>query len=733
MKFWNSSIRNRLVIILIAFTIIPVIFTGLITGLITSRDARERVLDSLALTSDLKVYQVKGWAEDLQHSLDAEIERDRIGRLNQLVRLEPETNTFQDLHDQQIEIFDDVLASQGDFEELLVLDSEGNIVLSTNRGQEGRNIVNQSFFQEGLQGAYLGPVTFDPSLGYISVTVSQPILSSQGEAMGVLAGRTNLENLNKVMLITADLGETGEIYLTDVDGTLLTPVHSPDFAVGEAIIDSEGALSAAKGEVNGSGEYPNYQGVTVLGVYRWIPELQIVMLAEQHAAEISKTQRAATNVTLLSALIAVILGVIAALLIGRNLTQPLLDLTRTAENIAGGKLELRATTERQDEIGALAMAFNSMTAQLGNLIGNLDKRVAERTRQVQSRTDQLHAASEVGRSVTSILDSEKLIQNVVNVIQERFGLYYVGLFLLDDKREWAVLKAGTGEAGQVMLRRGHRLRIGESSMIGWSISNAQARIALEAKDDPVRLAAPDLPDTRSEAAIPLRSHGQVIGALTIQSTQPGAFDTDLIAIFQTMADQVAVALDNARLFSEAQQALEAAHAAYGELSHQAWIEKLRTRSIAFQRDPHGIAPVEPSSIRDGDSSLVIPIKARGQTIGYVNAQRHHVPENEYPEQSAADWNPQDINLLETLADQLAVALDSARLFEETQLQAQREHIVSEVTSRLRATLDIQNILQTATREMRDALDLTEVEVRIGTEPDDREGLSSQKNSQPEGS
>lgn len=733
MRFWDSSIRNRLVITLIAFTIVPVIFTGLITGFISSRGARERAFKSLALTSDLKVNQVKGWAEDLQHNLDTEIERDGIGRLNQLVSLEPDTAAFQSMHIPQVEIFDDVIASKGVFKVLLVLDREGNIVLSTNRQQEGRNNADQPFFQKGLQGPYLGPLTFDPSLGYISATVSQPILSTQGEALGVLAGRANLEDLNELMLVTADLGETGEIYLTDVDGTLLTPVRSLVLAVGEAVIDSEGVLSAAQKGINGSGEYPNYQGVTVLGVFRWIPELQIVMLAEQHEAELSKTQQAATNATLLSALIAVLLGVIAALFIGRNLIQPLLDLTESAEKIAGGNLDLRATTKRHDEIGALAMAFNSMTAQLGNLIGNLEKRVAERTRQVQNRSEQLQIASEVGRSATSILESEQLIQNAVNIIKERFDLYYVGLFLVDEKREWAVLKAGSGQAGQAMLKRGHRLRIGESSMVGWSIVNAQARISLEAEEDPVRLATPDLPDTRSEAAIPLRSHGQVIGALTIQSTQPRAFDTDMIAIFQAMADQVAVAVDNARLFSEAQQALEAAHAAYGELSHQAWIKKLRSRPIALRRDSHGTAPVETSSIRDGDSSVVIPIKARGQTIGYVNAQRRHAPANETPEQAAIDWNPGDINLLETLADQLGVALDSARLFEETQQQAQREYIVGEVTGRLRATLDIQTILQTATREMRDALDLTEVEVRIGTERDDGEGSPSQKNSQPEGS
>jgi len=190
-------------------------------------------------------------------------------------------------------------------------------------------------------------------------------------------------------------------------------------------------------------------------------------------------------------------AILAGWLIGKNLTRPLTELTETAEKIAAGNLSLRAKTvppERgsPDEIASLAIAFNSMTAQLRNLVENLEERVATRTRQLQNRSEQLTAAADVGRSATTILDNEQLIQHVVDLIQERFNLYYVGLFLVDETREWAVLQAGTGLAGQTMLGRGHRLPVSESSMIGWSITNGLARIALEAGEDPVRLATPEL-------------------------------------------------------------------------------------------------------------------------------------------------------------------------------------------------------------------------------------------------
>jgi GAF domain-containing protein len=162
----------------------------------------------------------------------------------------------------------------------------------------------------------------------------------------------------------------------------------------------------------------------------------------------------------------------------------------------------------------------------------------------------------VGQTATSYLEAEALIQQVTDLIKDQFGLYYVGLFVVDERNEWAELRAGTGEAGQKMLAREHRLRVGDG-MIGWSIANAQARVALDTGTDAVRFDNPDLPDTRSEAAIPMRSRGRVLGALSVQSTKGAAFDQDTIVVLQTMADQVAVAVDNARLFAAAQEALEA--------------------------------------------------------------------------------------------------------------------------------------------------------------------------------
>lgn len=407
-------------------------------------------------------------------------------------------------------------------------------------------------------------------------------------------------------------------------------------------------------------------------------------------------------------------GAAAGWLFGRWLVAPLLTLTEGAERIAKGDLAHQLEIRRRDEFGRLANAFNRMTAQVRETMTGLEMRVAVRTRELAQHSSYLAASAEVGRVATSILQPEMLIQQVVEVIRERFDLYYVGLFLVDEAGEWAVLRAATGAAGQAMLARRHRIRVGQG-MIGWCIANGQARIALEASSDAVRLTTAELPETRSEAALPLRARGKVSGAFTVQSDRPATFNQDRIVVLQTMADQVAVALENARLFAESQQALEKTRRAYGELSRQAWTRLAQTRSNwGYYCDENGVVPLSemqapPKADSEHLPTLKLPLLLRGQVIGSLEA---HKPD------SAGEWQADEIALLNTLMGQLEVALESARLFRETQERAAREQLISQATRRMRESLDLDAVMQSAVSEMRRALNLVEVEARLsvsGTE------------------
>ena len=404
---------------------------------------------------------------------------------------------------------------------------------------------------------------------------------------------------------------------------------------------------------------------------------------------------------------------IAGWFLGRQLAAPILSLIEGARRVAAGDLEYQVQVKTQDETAVLAEAFNTMGAQLRDLVSGLETRVAERTQEVEQRSNYLSASAEVSRVATTILEPDVLIRRVVDLIRDSFKLYYVGLFLLDESKEYAMLRAGTGEAGQILIERGHKIRVGEG-MIGWSISHAQARIALEAGQDAVRLSTPILPATRSEAALPLRSRGQIIGAVTVQSDQPGAFDDATVSVLQMMVDQVGIALDNAHLFAESEEALKNLRRSVGEIDRQTWRETLQERAIlGYRGDASGVQPIEDGqAASEEDAStgehaelpgIRIPLKVRNQVLGIVEAHKPQLDE---------EWSKDEIELMKTLVDQLGVALENARLYEVSTRTAERERILTEITGRVRSSTDINVILQTAVQELSEALQVPRGSIRL---------------------
>jgi GAF domain-containing protein len=305
------------------------------------------------------------------------------------------------------------------------------------------------------------------------------------------------------------------------------------------------------------------------------------------------------------------------------------------------------------------------------------------------------------------------------LISQQFGFYHTGLFLLDPTGNWAVLQAASSEGGRRMLARGHRLGSGVG-IVGYVVARGENRVALDVGEDAVYFDNPDLPDTRSEIALPLRARGELIGVLDVQSTEPRAFSQEDVTALQTLADQVALAISNARLFQQVQESLEAERRAYGELGREAWQELLHLRpDLGCLRDSRGISsfsgPWQPESrtaLRtgqtvtgtDGATNMSIPIEVHGKVIGVIEA---HKPAD------AESWTSEQITLLELLSDQLGVALDSARLYEDTQRRANEDRLAAEITARIRETLDIDTVLQTAVREISKTLDIPRVEVRLG--------------------
>jgi len=701
-----GTIRTRLLISFVAMALLPAIAISGSTLAVGSLAVQQQMQNHLESVAALKEAEINTWLDTLHSDLEFVLaNEDTLRRIRVLLLGTPslvyltETRAFLQTHLQQVN------ERTGRFDELFLMNLDGEVVLSSDPTKEhvGSHSILE-YFRQGLQGPYVTPPFYSLTLGRTAITVSRPVLDDRGQVLGVIAGHANLAVLDRIMGERAGLGFTGETYLVS---NLKLSLTDNRFGVKQIYVSSLGAEQAIKNHNNGVALYDNYRGEPVVGAYHWLPRLEAVLLAEQTQAEAFQPMFISLGVIGGLTLFMLALAAGAALLITRSIAIPLADLTRTAAQIAAGDLSRTAETLRYDEIGALANSFNSMTAQLRGLIASLEQRVADRTRELARRSAYLEAAAEVGHAAASILEMDELIRQVVDRIRERFELYYVGLFLLDESGEWAVLRAGTGEAGQALLARGHRIRVGEG-MIGWCVAHAEARIASQAEADAVRLAVPELSATHSEAALPLRSRGRVLGAISVQSDQPMAFDAEAITVLQTMADQVAVALDNARLFAESQAALEAVRRAYGEVSRTAWSQLLQAQpGRGYRSDDRGVIPVEPTAPPvvqpEGQHPLTLPIRVGDAVIGLVDT---------YKPGPAGPWTRDEIALLEALAEQLGLALESARLYQDSQRRAIREQLTGEVTRRMRETLDVDTVLRTAADAMYQALGLDEIVIRL---------------------
>ncbi len=506
-------------------------------------------------------------------------------------------------------------------------------------------------------------------------------------------------------------------YIADARGVILhhtrpARIGQPaDFPLFDAVV-FRGAGDVVTFEANGAYEV----AIPLLHVDNIVGVLHVAVDARAIGSQVLAVFLIRAGI--FSGLLVVIGGFIAGFTT-RYVNRPLARLKGALQQVAEGDFAQTVPVLRDDEIGELTDAFNAMTAHLQERVADLEQRVAERTRDAELRAAHLRAAAEVGRSITSILDTDRLLNQVVMLIRQRFQMYYVGLFLLDASGDWAELRASDGAAGDTLLQEGFRIPVGEG-LIGWSIVNARLRLVADVRDDHTRIDVRALPDTRSEVALPLRSRGEVIGALSVQSDAYDAFDADFLEVLQTLADEVAVVIDNTRLFARTQEALEAQRQTYGELTRRAWRQMLAAREAWGYEYEGGDAPrrVEGEwdeamaqarrigrSVKDAAAArLAIPIRERQEVVGVLGLEK--------PE-AGADWSADEIALLETLAERLGVALESARSYQDTQKRAAREQLMGAVTARVRESLDIDQVMQTAVEQIRVALGLREAVIQLG--------------------
>lgn len=403
------------------------------------------------------------------------------------------------------------------------------------------------------------------------------------------------------------------------------------------------------------------------------------------------------------------LNLLGQISLGRSdLPEPLLSdwLSYSADYFVFAIALTSASNLLKKEFQSVADQFQSALTFLSKDRIELENRVNERTAGYIKKTEQLRAASYIARQTADIQDLETILNLVVNLVTDQFGYYHAGIFLMNESGTDVILQAASSEGGKRMVERGHSFKIGAKSIVGYSASQKKPRIALDVGTDAVFFNNPDLPNTKSEMALPLLIHDKVLGILDIQSEQSQAFNDDDIDVLQILADQIAVAIENMRLLEDTQTALMQIETLTTVRTRDTWRQKVKESDFSYTYTPLGMRPGKISD-EITDQALRIPITLRGQKIGSISLTR----------KNNAPWNDVDIDMINEVANQAGLAVDNVRLVEEATERALQEQTVGELAARFSQSSDIDSLLQTAAREIGQVTDVAEVSVYIGEIPE----------------
>jgi GAF domain-containing protein/HAMP domain-containing protein len=580
--------------------------------------------------------------------------------------------------------------------------------------QVGRNVLELGATTQGLLVLEVGEQQH--------IVLIKPLFSETEAGSLGLVGYLVLD-LNLHTLIVENLGEEvggleTHAYLIMPDGNSFI---TTELAERLEIVDTNslGATLSQTELISGVATYNAGRGANIREVIGYYSPVNInntrfSLVTEIDTAVVRQQLQSTFTTFAFPLILGTGIGVFLVLIFTTQLLNPSINRLRQAmQGVMRGNFDMPVPdTKRKDEIGALANTFADMRDQIRALTEEMDSRLRARIRDVRVTQD-------ISRTVTAERDLNRLMNQVVDLIVANFPtIYHAQIFLLDSAREFAVLRSSTGKAGQDLLQRGHKLAVGSISVIGQVTEQGRVIVARDTAESDVHRGNEFLRETRAELAIPLRLGGDIIGALDVQSTQRDSFDNDQIGALQTLADQITIAIENVRLYEESARLLSDLERDRRATTRYAWQQYMYASRLTglsmtagtdtgyrFNDLAQGAYISGRSVVGDpterGTIPFVVPINLRKETLGVVE---YEVPE--------ADFTLDKVLLAEELVSRLAISLDNARLFQDSQRSAERERIVNEISARLTAQTDIEAIIQTAIHEVGQALRTPQVAVRL---------------------
>jgi GAF domain-containing protein/HAMP domain-containing protein len=591
----------------------------------------------------------------------------------------------------------------------------------------------------------------DATGGGLVVTVAAPVYEGD-DFVGVIAADMQLSQVT-AQISSLKVGETGYAFMIDDAGRILSMPQAgfdmfglrPEDMISEEFFKqtilgagtdelqsvtrrmTAGGNGLLTVDVDGVDTYISFHPIETNG-YSVALAVPVSELQSAIAAARNETQQQIQSAVRLAATLLIVLLVFAvsvSLGLGNVIAAPIQRLTQAASQVSAGDLTVQASATTSDEIGTLAQAFNTMTSRLRESLEELEKRVEERTVELslanernERRARQFEAIAHIARTISSTRDLDLLLSQITTVINKEFGFYHVGIFLLDTAKEYAVLSAANSIGGKNMLERGHRLKVGETGLVGFVTGTGKPRVALDTGADAVFFNNPDLPETRSEIALPLHVGDEIIGALDVQSTEPNAFVQEDINILSTLADQVSIAIQNAQQFEETRKALNESEILSRQFVQAGWQQFTKSRNLLGIR--HTGARASLLHRRNGKdnqedlfagiqakpnargASLSLPIKLRGEVIGSVDVR---TPDNR-------PWDQDELDIVTAIIERAAIALENARLLAESQKRAAKERIIGEISSKISMQSEINELLKTAAQELGRSLPGAEIAIQF---------------------
>jgi GAF domain-containing protein/HAMP domain-containing protein len=557
----SRSLTVTLALAFLALSVVVLLIAGGLQIFFNFQTQREIVASKQQLVAQEAANAVAGFIQEKFSMLGAAV------RLGIPIHASPE---------QQKEVLDSLLGLEPAFRQVVLLDAQGQELASTSRlsqmasGELADRMEGDLLAQTSQGSRYVGPVYIDDITSEPLVIMAVPVTNIFGDVQGTLMAEANLKFMWD-LVDRLEVGETGLAYVVDRQGNLIAFGDISRVLRGENVSNLEevGEFigSSASEDPTPSGVSPGINGTTAVTAYAPLGMPDWAVVAE---LPVSEAYQEVIRGGVISLVVTLAMGVLAGLIgafMARRLAAPLLGLTQTATRIAGGEMGLQAAPEGPAEVVSLAQAFNHMTEQLRDLI-----------RSLEARGRALETSAEVSRRLSTILDQKQLVAEVVEQVQRAFDYYHAHIYLVDEASDdpstgspapcrdgmpasqvqagqALVMAGGTGEAGRAMLAGGHRITQGRG-LVGRAAETREVVLVPNVSQEEDWLPNPLLPDTRAEVAVPIMAGERVLGVLDVQHNVAGGLGQDDAELLESIAGQVAVALQNTRLFAETRQKAE---------------------------------------------------------------------------------------------------------------------------------------------------------------------------------